>query len=68
MILVRANVQGAKGESLSERQNSCLCIHQKLICAQHKTLRARISLFCSGQDRIPQKEAFGFDKTMTRKS
>ena len=37
----------------SNRQKSCLYMHQKPICAQPK--KNSISLFCDGQDRIPEQ-------------
>ena len=36
MVLVHAKVQCAKNKFVSERQKSCLYIHQKPICAQPK--------------------------------
>ena len=52
MVAVSVKVRGEKSMCFCESLKSCLCIHQKLICAPPKKCRFCISLFCEDQDHI----------------
>ena len=65
MVLVNVKMQCVKLRFFCEKQKGCFYHHQNHICAQQSKFRFCTSVFCEGQDRIPQNYKFGFDRTMT---